>query len=34
MTKSRIEYPTDLNDTEYAHIAPLVETTIAQALGD
>jgi putative transposase len=27
MTKSRIAYPTDLNDTEYARIAPLLETT-------
>ncbi len=26
MTKSRTAYPTDLNDTEYAQIAPLVET--------
>jgi putative transposase len=26
MTKSRIPYPTDLNDTEYARIAPLLET--------
>jgi len=26
MTKSRIAYPTDLNDTEYAQIAPLLET--------
>jgi putative transposase len=26
MTKSRIAYPTDLHDTEYAQIAPLVET--------
>jgi len=25
MTKSRIAYPTDLNDTEYAQIAPLLE---------
>jgi putative transposase len=27
MTKSRTAYPTDLNDTEYAQIAPLLETT-------
>jgi putative transposase len=27
MTKSRIAYPTDLNDTEYGQIAPLLETT-------
>ena len=27
MTKSRVAYPTDLNDTEYAHIAPLLEKT-------
>lgn len=27
MTKSRIAYPTDLNDTEYAQIAPLLEPT-------
>ena len=27
MTKSRITYPTDLNDTEYAQIAPLLEPT-------
>ena len=27
MTKSRIAYPTDLNDTEYARIAPLFEKT-------
>jgi putative transposase len=27
MTKSRIAYPTDLNDTEYARIAPLLEPT-------
>ena len=27
MTKSQIAYPTDLNDTEYARIAPLVETS-------
>jgi putative transposase len=27
MTKSRIAYPTDLNDTEYAQIAPLLETS-------
>jgi putative transposase len=26
MTKSRTAYPTDLNDTEYARIAPLLET--------
>ncbi len=26
MTKSRTAYPTDLNDTEYAQIAPLLET--------
>jgi len=26
MTKSRIAYPTDLNDTEYAQIVPLLET--------
>ena len=25
MTKSRTAYPTDLNDTEYARIAPLLE---------
>ena len=27
MTKSQIAYPTDLNDTEYAQIAPLLEKT-------
>lgn len=27
MTKSQTAYPTDLNDTEYAQIAPLLETT-------
>lgn len=27
MTKSRLAYPTDLTDTEYAQIAPLLETT-------
>jgi putative transposase len=27
MTKSRITYPTDLNDTEYAQMAPLLEPT-------
>jgi len=27
MTKSRTAYPTDLNDTEYAQIAPLLEKT-------
>ncbi len=27
MTKSQIAYPTDLNDTEYAQIAPSLETT-------
>jgi transposase len=26
MTKSRTAYPTDLNDTEYVQIAPLLET--------
>ena len=27
MTKSRMTYPTDLNDTEYGRIAPLLEPT-------
>jgi putative transposase len=33
MTKSRTAYPTDLNDSEYARIAPLVELQITHPRG-